>query len=161
MKNLGLQVKLLDSVDDARVCAGMMADSEPWISLGRGFEDSLGIITDPSRDVYVAWIGDEIVGFVVVEMTGTFKGYIKSVYVLPEFRCRGIGSMLMKHVESKIFSATPNVFLLVSSFNTEARRLYEKLGYEQVGELKDFVVRSHSEILMRKTLCPLTEFKTG
>jgi hypothetical protein len=46
----------------------------------------------------------------------------------------------------------------VSSFNPDARRLYERLGYSVVGELKDLIVPGHSEILLRKTLGPLTEF---
>jgi ribosomal protein S18 acetylase RimI-like enzyme len=42
------------------------------------------------------------------------------------------------------------VFLLVSSFNAGARALYERLGYEQAGELPDYVIDGHSEILMWK-----------
>jgi RimJ/RimL family protein N-acetyltransferase len=47
----------------------------------------------------------------------------------------------------------------VSSFNSGARRLYERLGYEEVGELRDWIISDHSEILLRKTIAPLTEFK--
>ena len=136
----------------------MMADSEPWIRLERGYEESFDIIVDPSREVFLAWIGEEIVGFVIIEMSGTFKGYIKSICVSPEHRNKGIGSTLMHNVEERIFSETPNVFLLVSSFNTSARTLYQRLGFEEIGEFKDFIVRGHSEILMRKTLGPLTEY---
>jgi len=63
----------------------------------------------------------------------------------------------MCYAEERIFLETPNVFLLVSSFNTGARNLYQRLGYEEIGEFKDFIVRGHSEILMRKTKGPLTE----
>lgn len=43
-------------------------------------------------------------------------------------------------------------FLCVSSFNPRARALYERLGYELIGELKDFVIDGASELLMRKRL---------
>jgi ribosomal protein S18 acetylase RimI-like enzyme len=43
----------------------------------------------------------------------------------------------------------------VSSFNPRARELYERLGYEFIGELKDYLVRGHSELLMRKTIGPI------
>jgi hypothetical protein len=33
-----------------------------------------------------------------------------------------------------------------------------KRGYEVIGELKDYIVPGHSEILLRKTIAPLTEF---
>lgn len=45
----------------------------------------------------------------------------------------------------------PNVFLCVSSFNPDARRPYQRLGYEYIGELKDFIVTGHSELIYRKT----------
>jgi len=136
----------------------MMADSEPWIRLERDYDESFEIIVEPSRDVFLAWIDEEIVGFVIIEMNGTFKGYIKSICVSPSQREKGIGSSLMRYAEERIFSETPNVFLLVSSFNQRARKLYKSLGYEEIGEFKDFIVRGHSEVLMRKTLGPLTEY---
>lgn len=135
-----------------------MADSEPWISLDRCYEESLELLVEPSREVYLACIDEEIVGFVVLELIGTFKGYIKSICVSPEWRSKGIGTVLMEYAEERIFSETPNVFLLVSSFNTGARRLYKRLGYEEVGEFKDFIVKGHSEVLMRKSIGPLSEY---
>jgi hypothetical protein len=33
------------------------------------------------------------------------------------------------------------------------------MGYDVVGELKDYIVHGHSEILMRKSRSPLSEFK--
>ena len=151
-------IKPLGSIEEAKICARMMADSEPWITLERGFEDSFEIIVEPSREVFLTWIGEEIVGFVIIEMSGAFKGYIKSICVSPNQRRKGIGSSLMHYAEERIFSETPNVFLLVSSFNSSARNLYQRLGYEEVGEFKDFIVRGHSEILMRKTQGPLTGY---
>jgi ribosomal-protein-alanine N-acetyltransferase len=51
----------------------------------------------------------------------------------------------------------PNVFICASSFNPGARRLYERLGYQVVGELPDYIVRGHAETLLRKTTGPLAE----
>ena len=135
-----------------------MARSEPWISLERGYEESLEILTEPSREVYLAWIPEEIVGFIIIEMNGIFKGYIKSICVSQDQRGKGIGSSLMQHAEKRIFSEAPNVFLLVSDFNYRARKFYKSLGYEEIGEFKDFIVRGYSEVLMRKTQGPLTEY---
>jgi ribosomal protein S18 acetylase RimI-like enzyme len=41
--------------------------------------------------------------------------------------------------------------LCVSSFNTGAKRLYERLGYEFVGTLTNYLVEGHDELLYRKT----------
>jgi len=64
----------------------------------------------------------------------------------------------MPFVERRVFRERPNVFLCVSDFNKGARRFYEKLGYETVGELRDYIIKGRSEILLRKTVGPLAEF---
>lgn len=136
-----------------------MADSEPWITLRRTYDNSLKMPSDPSREVYLAIVKDEIVGFIVLIMSGALVGYIQTVAVMPQWRNKGIGSRLLKFAEEKIFSKAPNVFMCVSSFNKKAQRLYKRLGYEVIGELKDYIVPGHSEILLRKSIAPLTEFK--
>ena len=153
-----LSINRMDSIGQAETCAGMMAESEPWITLGRGYDESLTILTDPSREVYLAMDRDEIAGFVVLEMEGAFTGYVKSIGVSPPYRGGGVGTRLMSFVEERVFRERPNVFLCVSDFNVGARRFYEKLGYEAVGELRDYIVRGRSEILLRKTVGPLAEF---
>ena len=72
-----------------------------------------------------------------------------------EARGRGVGTRLVEFAERRIFSETPNVFLCVSSFNPRARALYERLGYELIGELKDYLIEGASEFLMRKTIGPI------
>lgn len=144
----------LQDESDLEVCARIMAQSEPWKTLGRDYEASRNSIADPSKEVHLAIVDDEIVGFSVINMTGAFIGYIQSLVVVPERRGQGIGTALLRHVEDRILSETPNVFMCVSSFNEDARRLYERLGYAVVGELADYVITGHSEILLRKTTGP-------
>ena len=153
------EIRKLRHTDEAHECAQFMANSEPWITLRRTYDDSMEILSDPSKEVYVAVVRNEIVGFVILQMCGAFIGYIQSVGVIPKWRNRGIGSSLMKFAEDRIFSETPNVFICVSSFNKKALKLYEKLGYGIIGELKNYIVPKHSEILLRKTIASLTEFK--
>jgi len=153
----GFEVRRLRGRREAETCARMMAASEPWTTLGRGYEEQLGIIADPSREVYVAVTSGEVAGLVVVEMNGAFRGYVKSICVAPGLRGLGVGSRLMAHAEERILGETPNVFLCVSDFNEGARRFYRRRGYEEVGELRDYLVAGRSEILMRKTVGPMVE----
>jgi ribosomal-protein-alanine N-acetyltransferase len=155
----GPSVRRLESVEEAEECARMMAESEPWITLGRGYEESLTILTDHSREVYLALDDGETVGFVVLEMEGAFTGYVKSICVSPPRRGMGVGARLMSFAEERVFRERPNVFLCVSEFNEGARKFYERLGYETVGELRDYLVKGHAEILLRKTIGPLAEFE--
>jgi [ribosomal protein S18]-alanine N-acetyltransferase len=146
---------------DAEPCARMMSESEPWITLGRDLDAALALLHDPTRETHVAWVGAERAGFIVLCLVGAFAGYIQSVCVAPDYRGQGIGTELIQFAEKRIFRESPNVFLCVSSFNTRAARLYERLGYEVVGELKDYLVAGHSELLMRKTIGPIGEWSSG
>ena len=139
-------------------CAEMMAASEPWITLRRHLPMARRILEDPTRNVHIAYRHAEIVGFVVLCLVGAFPGYIQTIAVKPEERNKGIGRLLIEFAERTIHVVSPNVFMCVSSFNADARRLYERLGYTRVGELPDYIVRGHSEILLRKSLGPLSEF---
>jgi ribosomal protein S18 acetylase RimI-like enzyme len=154
----GLSIQRLETEEQAETCARMMAESEPWITLGRGYDESLMVLTDSSREVYLAVDCDGVAGFVALEMEGAFAGYVKSICVSPPHRGGGVGAMLMSFAEERVFRERPNVFLCVSDFNEGARRFYTRLGYEEVGKLRDYIVRGRSEILLRKTVGPLAEF---
>lgn len=151
----GPEIRRLAGRAEAEACARLMASSEPWITLRRDYDAALAIFTDPGRESYGAFDGGGLAGFLVLVMHGAFTGYIQSVCVAPARRGQGLGRELMAFAERRILHETPNVFLCVSSFNPGARRLYERLGYEVVGELRDYIVPGHSEILMRKTTGPL------
>ncbi len=154
-----LRIRQTTSMADFRQCALAMSESEPWIALRRTFADSLKTLQDPLKEVYVTTENGTIIAFIILQMVGTFKGYIQSIYVDPRHRDRGIGTLMLQFAEKRIFKETPNVFLCVSSFNRQALRLYRRLGYLKIGELKSFVVDGHSEILLRKTTGPLLKLQ--
>jgi ribosomal-protein-alanine N-acetyltransferase len=155
---LDLTIRPLESAAEREWCAQLMASSEPWLTLGRTVEESNRAMQDPSREVYLAVQGTEAVGFIILTLTGPLPGYVQTVCVSPEHRGSGVGTQLLAFAEARIFRQSPNVFLCVSSFNVDAQRLYERLGYVLIGELRDYVVSGHSELLLRKTRGPLSEF---
>lgn len=155
----GLQIRRMATRQDAERCARMMSESEPWITLQRGYEKSMEVLHRPDREVYLARRQDQLVGFLILNMTGPFAGYIQTICVAPSERSRGIGAQLVRFAEDTIFRQSPNVFLCCSSFNPRSCRFYERLGYERVGELKDFIVAGHAEILMRKSTGPWNDFR--
>jgi ribosomal protein S18 acetylase RimI-like enzyme len=79
--------------------------------------------------------------------------------VAPRWRGQGVGRKLVDFAEERVFGQHPNMFICVSSFNHDAQRFYRRLGYEVVGELKDYLVPGHSEILLRKTIGSLAQFR--
>ena len=140
-------------------CAHVMATSEPWLTLRRTHEKALALLSNPTKEIYLAVWEKEIAGFVILDLYGAFKGYLQTICVMPNWRGQGIGTRLIAFAEQRIFRESPNVFMCVSSFNPEARKLYVRLGYEVVGVLKDYVVAGHDEVLLRKTIAPLEEFQ--
>jgi len=157
-QNQMITITTLKNVDEIKICARMMANSEPWITLGRDYKASVQTLSDTSKEIYVACVTGEIVGFIIINMKGAFVGYIQTICVSPVQRGNGIGSALLQFAENRIFTETANVFMCVSSFNGNAQKLYQRLGYEVVGELKDYIVSGHSEMLLRKTIASLNDF---
>jgi ribosomal-protein-alanine N-acetyltransferase len=153
-----MDIRPLASDAEAERCAAMMAVSDPWITYGRSYEACLGSIRQPINEIYVTVEGDEVRGFVAVVTQGALVGYIRILCVDPNVRGQGLGSQLLAFAEERIFRESPNVFLFVSEFNTRARALYKRLGYEEVAEMRDYIARGYSEVLMRKTIGPLAEF---
>jgi [ribosomal protein S18]-alanine N-acetyltransferase len=154
-----LAIRPLESEAEAQWCARLMSSSEPWLTLGRSYAESLERMKDTTRERYVAKLGAVLAGFVILNLKGAFIGYIQTVCVSPEFRNHGLGTRLVQFAEKRIFQESPNVFICVSSFNHGARKLYEQMGYRMVGALMDYVVRGHSEFLLRKTTGSLTDFR--
>jgi ribosomal-protein-alanine N-acetyltransferase len=138
--------------DDYAWCAELMASSEPWISLGRNLEGAHAALHRPGTRLFVARDSGQLVGFLLLADYG-FAGspYVASIAVAPDLRGRGIGAEMLRWVE-QLYAHRRDLFLLVSSFNTRAQKLYFSLGYEQAGELPDYVVPGYSELILRKRL---------
>ena len=140
-------------------CALLMSQSEPWLTLNRDLESCKDAMRGDNKEVFIGTENSELIGFAVLQIKGTFKGYIQSILIKSSHQNQGFGSTLLKYCEERIFHISPNVFMCVSSFNTEAERLYLKLGYHKIGDLNDFVINGHSETLLRKTIGSISEFK--
>ena len=140
-----MEIRKLQGNCEAEICARMMTRSEPWATLCQSCDTSLEIVTDPSREVYLAFMEGEVTGFVILHLRGLFNGYIQAVCVGPQWRNKGIGSRLIVFAEERIFNETSNAFICVSLMSEKALRLYERLGYEVIGPLKG------SEVLLRKS----------
>lgn len=133
--------------------AGVMAGSEPWITLVRDLESCLETCRRPECQVFVARQGGRLCGFVILVRRGVAGSpYIASIAVADEFRGSGTGSRLLEFAEDFFRATARHMFLCVSSFNLRARALYERHGYQAVGEFKDYIIDGASEILMHKRL---------
>lgn len=143
-------------IKDFERCAEIMVHSEPWMTLKRNYLDCLQAFEGDFREIFIAKEHDALLGCIILQMQGTFKGYIQTIAIAEHARRKGIGSQLIAFAEARILNISPNIFICVSSFNHQAQKLYKKLGYKEIGVLKDFIVTGFDEIIMRKTFGSLS-----
>lgn len=100
------------------------------------FPWSDGIFRDCVRVGYLCRVV-ECAGVVIghgIVSTGAGEAHILNVCVRPEFRCRGIGRQLLRYLLDRSRAlGMAEAFLEVRPSNITAIRLYQSLGFEQVG----------------------------
>lgn len=134
-------------------CVDALLNSE----LGRQYFTETGANREITRginkgEIYVALEENHCLGFVwgIIDAAFFIYPYMHIVAVREEFRGRGIGQKLIKFCEEVVFAQEPKVFLVVADFSPQTKKLYEKLGYIQVGKIPDLYKPGISEYLMMK-----------
>jgi len=148
--------KIFQTSDPAYFSRGakMMAANDPWITLEMNYGNCLEAFDGACKETYVLEIESEIAGFIILQVCGTFNGYVQTICIDEKYRNRGLGKMLIRFAEEKIYQSSPNVFMCVSAFNEGAAKLYYSLGFEKIAVLKDFIKIGFDELLLRKTIGP-------
>lgn len=102
--------------------------------------------------IFVAERAGDVLGFLWLVERGAFdhSDYVRLIGVRPGERGRGVGRALMEFAEESSRARGRDLFLLVSDFNTDAQRFYQRLGFHQVGLLEDYVIPGVSELIYRK-----------
>jgi ribosomal-protein-alanine N-acetyltransferase len=149
-----LTIRPIATTEEIEACARLLSESEPWITLRQDYTRTLRTMSNAARERYVAMDGGQLAGLLILNLSGVLVGYLQTICVAPDYRGRGIGADIMRFAEDRIFRDHPHVFLFASSFNPDALRFYERLGYSRIGEIPNFLVNGHAEILLRKTVGP-------
>lgn len=157
--NPPVSIEKTTATEDLQWCARLMAANEPWITLQRNYDHSIKLLEDPLSEVYLLRGGEKRLGFIMIKLKGAFTGYIQTIVISEEARGNGLGEAAIKYIEEMIFKVSPNVFICASSFNSRALNLYQRLGYEVIGVIRDYILKGHDEVFMRKTIGPLNDFK--
>ena len=106
------------------------------------------------EEIYVAIDDDDTCkGFIMFSLDGMFHSYpyLNIVAVKKESRNQGIGRILLKFFEQICFKDDyKKLFLVVADFNKEAKMLYERIGYIEVGAIPNLYREGITEHLMMK-----------
>ncbi|WP_064092917.1 GNAT family N-acetyltransferase [Rossellomorea aquimaris] len=96
--------------------------------------------------IYLIYLDDQLIGemnymidpgHLYKKETGT--AWIGITIGEPEGRGKGIGYVAIKHLEAQIKKqGLMRIELGVFEFNTQAQKLYKRLGYKEIGRLADF-----------------------
>ena len=105
-------------------------------------------------NLYVALIGEACIGFTYIIPKGAFHSfpYLHIIAMEEEYRDRGIGKALLDYSERIAFEMADKLFLVVADYNPDAKRFYERNGYQQVGEIPNLYRPGITEYLMAKSL---------
>lgn len=114
-------------------------DVEPVVALEQAayrFPWSEGIFRDCLRVGYVCRVIDfkgVVVGYGIMSM-GAGEAHLLNVCVREDLRCRGLGRRMLEYLLERAHGAGMlEAFLEVRPSNVVAIRLYQALGFEQVG----------------------------
>ena len=94
------------------------------------------IANEQLGDLLVAEQGGELAGYLVITWgwgieSGGAEALIDEMYVSPDFRSQGVGTLLMTEAQSRASSRDVKViFLETEQNNPESRELYDRLGFE-------------------------------
>lgn len=76
--------------------------------------------------------------------------YVGQIAVKQEYRGQGIGKKLLSFVEEIAFKDWPKLFITVSDFNKRAKKLYQEIGFEEVGFIPNLFKDGVGEYVMVK-----------
>jgi [ribosomal protein S18]-alanine N-acetyltransferase len=144
------------ALDDRRAVIDILTTSDPWKRLGYTASSWDQIFTPlpQGRDTFVVDLAGHVVGVAILRQRFLFGDYLELLAVDPSMKGQGIGSQLLRHVESITFARAQNLFACVSDFNDSARNFYKSQAYQEIGPMPNFLIPGSAEILLRKTAGP-------
>ena len=95
---------------------------------------------EPGQTQIIVDDGCDVGWMVVVESDTEYQ--LQEIYLKPDRQRRGIGSYLVRLLLARAEQADKPVRLMVLKVNSRARQLYERLGFETVGETDTHYVMS-------------------
>ena len=115
-------------------------------TLGERYFSSTGSAEDAilegirQENLYVAFIGEECVGFTYIIPKGAFHSF-PYLHIIA-----------VKEEENIAYGMADKFFLVVADYNPDAKRFYERNGYQQVGEIPNLYRPGVTEYMMAKDL---------
>lgn len=142
--------------EDREAVIAILAGSDPWKRLGYGVAEWQRLFEPPLRDRegFIIEIDGAVTGLALLRPRFLLGEYVELLAIAPHAQGKGLGQLLLAHLEKLVFARANNLFVCVSDFNSGARRFYRRHGYQEIGPIPDFLIQGSAEILLRKTTGP-------
>ncbi len=97
---------------------------------------------------------DKCLGFIWFTLNGAFQRcpYLHIIAIKEEYRNCGVGKKLLQYFEEISSKTSSNLFLVVGEFNQRAKKLYQRLGYNDIGVIPNLYKKGINEHLMMKEI---------
>lgn len=134
--------------------AGIISTIKAWTCFGIDYEMALKLFKEMEDTIYIAEMDKKVIGFITLRINGVgnIGAYIRMIAIVEQCRKQGVGELLINYVSEIALKNIPNLFLICSVENVDAQHFYKKVGFEEVGIVKDLVIKGHDEIMFRKNL---------
>jgi [ribosomal protein S18]-alanine N-acetyltransferase len=129
-----VEIRNMTAADVATVVAIERASySVPWSEV-----TFRGLLRREDADTVVATLGNAVIGYAVL-WSVLDQAELGNVAVSSAARCGGVGERLVREMIARAAArGVREVFLEVRPSNHVARRLYERLGFLQVGRRRNY-----------------------
>jgi len=89
---------------------------------------------------FLTWHEGQLAGCGGIKMIGTDYGEVKRMFVRPEFRGKGLGKLMLRHLATYVVRQGANVLRLETGIHqVEAIGLYERWGFQRRGPFGEYV----------------------
>lgn len=148
-EELGITVEDIRERTDGR--DGELVDQK--IELWRNTIESSG----ENHEVFVARVGDEVVGFINPKIGKNGKRRLGAIYVSPEAQGNGYGAALLL-TALEWHGGESDIYLQVTAYNQSAIEFYERFGFKRTGrQVEDRLSKSNGfpELPLIEMVLPL------
>jgi ribosomal-protein-alanine N-acetyltransferase len=117
----------------------------------REYEKVFAADADQGRILLVIESDEQVRGFMVGHFTGT-DWEIENIVIQPDWQRRGLGAQLLCGFLdlARQCASAQAVYLEVRESNVAARKLYEKMGFAQIGQRKAYYHQPPEDALIFK-----------
>jgi diamine N-acetyltransferase len=142
------------TASDIEDLSQVLPQMNPWATLGYSSTSFMRYFRrdDPALQRLSACVNGSLAGAICVRYPWLMGAYLEFIALFPEFQGKGIGSEILHLIEERARPHSNNLWTLVSSFNGDARRFYERNGFVAIVSIPALIKDGYDEVLMRKMI---------